>query len=188
MKTAQNHVASMILEIGVRAREDFCDLGKHWLGDCQSPIEIVLGTAMLVERIEGIDPATGLPSPVSSLIQGSVHSGTDYIGGLYRQTEIGPYRADFYLEAFDRDTRERWCRIIIECDGHDFHEKTKLQAAHDKKRDRWFQTEGIMVLRFAGSEIWADPLSCADQVGNTFHAMAQKYYAKRWGRKPEAAS
>lgn len=48
-------------------------------------------------------------------------------------------------------------RIVIECDGHDFHEKTKQQVARDKKRDRAFQTDGFTVLRYSGSEIVNDP-------------------------------
>jgi very-short-patch-repair endonuclease len=54
--------------------------------------------------------------------------------------------------------------MIVECDGHDFHEKTKDQARRDKQRDRFFQSKGYKVLRYAGSEIWADPEKCADEI------------------------
>ena len=50
---------------------------------------------------------------------------------------------------------EPFCLIAVECDGHEFHEKTKQQAARDKARDRD---------RFTGSEIWKDPGACADEV------------------------
>ena len=46
--------------------------------------------------------------------------------------------------------------IIIELDGHEFHEKTKDQAARDKKRDRVLQRSGYKVYHFTGSEIWND--------------------------------
>ena len=55
-------------------------------------------------------------------------------------------------------------RVVIECDGHEFHEKTKKQAARDKKRDRDMQIAGWTVLRFAGSEIWNDIGACSNQV------------------------
>lgn len=45
-------------------------------------------------------------------------------------------------------------KIAVECDGHDFHERTKEQAEHDKKRDRAMQKAGYYVFRFTGSEIF----------------------------------
>jgi hypothetical protein len=54
--------------------------------------------------------------------------------------------------------------IAVECDGHDFHEKTKEQAAADKARDREIVAAGITVLRFTGSEIWKDAEKCAQEV------------------------
>lgn len=55
-------------------------------------------------------------------------------------------------------------RICVECDGHDFHERTKEQAARDKSRDRELTMAGWQVLRFTGSEIWKDAATCARQV------------------------
>lgn len=84
---------------------------------------------------------------------------------IYQQVKVGPYRADFVLLdatlPFDL-APPRW--MLVECDGHDWHEKTKEQARHDKRRDRHFQSMGWKVLRFAGSEIWADPMECAEEV------------------------
>lgn len=50
---------------------------------------------------------------------------------------------------------------VVECDGHDWHERTKQQAAHDRRRDRVCQRLGYRVFRFTGSEIRADPATCA---------------------------
>lgn len=50
--------------------------------------------------------------------------------------------------------------IVIECDGHDFHEKTAAQAHKDKLRDRRLQADGFTVLHFTGSEIYKDPTAC----------------------------
>ncbi len=57
-------------------------------------------------------------------------------------------------------------KFAIELDGHDFHERTKEQAAHDKKRDRALVAAGWKVLRFTGSEVWRDVAECADQVSD----------------------
>ena len=51
--------------------------------------------------------------------------------------------------------------LIVECDGHHFHERTKEQAASDRNRDRELQKLGYAVFRFTGSEIWRDPMRCA---------------------------
>ncbi|XKH51352.1 endonuclease domain-containing protein [Chryseomicrobium palamuruense] len=55
---------------------------------------------------------------------------------------------------------------VIECDGHDFHEKTKDQVIKDKKRDRTFQSEGIPIFRFTGSEIYNSPYTCVREIAN----------------------
>lgn len=73
-------------------------------------------------------------------------------------TDSGDYRLDF---AFECDGK----RVAVECDGHEFHERTKEQAARDKARDRSLVAAGWQVLRFTGSEIWADPGKCASEVG-----------------------
>lgn len=69
------------------------------------------------------------------------------------QEPVGPYRADFVVEMDG-------LAAVIECDGHDFHEKTRDQAAHDRKRDRTMQLMGMKVFRFTGSEVWKDADAC----------------------------
>lgn len=58
----------------------------------------------------------------------------------------------------------RKIEIVVECDGHEFHEKNKEQARRDKKRDRELQSLNLKVLRFAGSEIAASADACAGDV------------------------
>ncbi|WP_017182260.1 endonuclease domain-containing protein [Sphingobium xenophagum] len=72
------------------------------------------------------------------------------------QVQIGAYRADFVLTS---DAQ----RLVVECDGHDFHERTKRQAARDRARDRSMLEAGYQVMRFTGSEIYADAMACARQ-------------------------
>lgn len=68
------------------------------------------------------------------------------------------YRLDFAVFP-DSDTK---CPpFAIELDGHDFHERTKAQAARDRSRDRALSKAGWRVLRFTGSELWRDPTRCA---------------------------
>lgn len=80
---------------------------------------------------------------------------------LRTQHQVGRYTADFHFTS-SRDDKTAF--LVVECDGHDFHERTKEQAAHDKKRDRYFAAQGIAVLRFTGSEIWRDAASCSREI------------------------
>jgi very-short-patch-repair endonuclease len=84
---------------------------------------------------------------------------------VYPQVCFDPYRVDFLLGHVDIDVgkgdlrSESW--IVVECDGHEFHDKTKEQAQRDKARDRFLVASGAKVMRFTGSEIWRDPTACA---------------------------
>jgi very-short-patch-repair endonuclease len=79
------------------------------------------------------------------------------------QHQIGDYHVDFAIIL--NNVPDEQIKIVVECDGHDFHEKTKEQAGRDKKRDRELQIAGWKVLRFTGSEIWRDHLACGADVG-----------------------
>lgn len=94
---------------------------------------------------------------------------------LESQAVVEGYRVDFLISAWTEGrvwrpgggTTEgdaRWRNLVVECDGHDFHERTKEQAAKDRSRDRTLSQMGYDVFRFTGSELWKDPWDCADQV------------------------
>lgn len=72
------------------------------------------------------------------------------------QAQIGKFRVDFLIEVATYDLR-----VVVECDGRAYHERTKTQAKKDRSRDRDLQGMGYMVLRYTGSEIFADPWGCA---------------------------
>ena len=92
---------------------------------------------------------------------------------VFLQAKFGDYRTDFAI--YDQSRKDRPARwIIVECDGHDFHERTKEQARRDKKRDRYMAAAGAVVLRFTGSEIWADAEACVDEVLNNLAINQQK--------------
>lgn len=83
------------------------------------------------------------------------------------QADVGGWRADFLIQVWDRfDTNDKpvWRSLIVECDGHEFHERTRDQAARDRSRDRLAQLNGAEIFRFTGSELWRDPVGCASQV------------------------
>lgn len=126
-----------------------------------SPIEDRLAGAMLWIDADwaGMPKVDFLGGPKDWREQGML--GDDLIFVMTPQAEVAGYRVDFLLW-FARGRELRG--IAIECDGHDFHEKTKEQAARDKKRDREINVAGFPVIRFTGSEIFRDPVGCAEQV------------------------
>lgn len=88
------------------------------------------------------------------------------------QAQLDGWRVDFLIHAYDfarKGGPKGWRKLIVECDGHDFHERTKQQAAKDRSRDREVQLRDYSVLRFTGSEIYKNAWECADQV--TFWAV-----------------
>ena len=81
------------------------------------------------------------------------------------QPNIAGHYVDFYIGYFAKDSKDS-ATVIVECDGHDFHEKDKKQAAADKRRDREIQDAGYVVRRYAGSEVFSDPLKVACEIVN----------------------
>jgi hypothetical protein len=149
---------------------------------CQSPIESCMLKAMLAGwwyfpevrvRLADWPPDPKLP------IYFNPYGPWD-IRIVTQQQKFGSYRADFavwrlYARQFDHTELMRWSGpVVVECDGHDYHERSKAQAAHDKRRDRWFALNGMTVLRFTGSEIHANPSDCVRQINRHFEAEAKR--------------
>jgi very-short-patch-repair endonuclease len=88
---------------------------------------------------------------------------------IAQQAPVGKYKADFLfsLKATDGSAKE----LVVEIDGHDFHERTKAQAAHDKARDRWMTGTNYQVMRFTGSEVYANPFKCATEVAERLYLL-----------------
>ena len=51
-------------------------------------------------------------------------------------------------------------KLAVECDGHEFHERTKDQVNYGNKRNYDLQMQGFEVLHYSGSEIHSDVLEC----------------------------
>lgn len=74
------------------------------------------------------------------------------------------YHADFCINCVDSEITEAKHEIIIECDGHEFHQKTKEQVRRDNEREMHMKMLGYDVLRFSGSQIFNDPIKCANDI------------------------
>lgn len=181
------------------------DLSSCIEATIESPIEELLVWAMVWQSFGGrFMVIESRPSQLPGIDPDSKGA------SLYEHTWDALWRRDIHLQPLVRvgDTRYRldigmdyqsvtWSRahvfVAIECDGHDFHEKTKEQAERDKRRDRDLQSIGWVIARFTGSEIVRDPIEVARQADalargilrqreNAEEAMAREIEAKRGGR------
>ncbi len=74
------------------------------------------------------------------------------------------YRADILYEDYNAEPGEDAFGIVIECDGHEFHEKTKEQVAYRNQRDMDLKRAGYDIVHYSGSQIYKDPIKCASEI------------------------
>lgn len=127
---------------------------------CESPIEKIMGSILLF-----------MTDGYSDLCyQEAVGEGESRDFGAFfscQQYILDKYRIDFLVRLY---VNQAHIDIAIECDGHDFHEKTKQQASRDKKRDRDFAKENIIVLRFSGSDIFSRTKECIEEISDFLYS------------------
>lgn len=131
--------------------ENSCVLQESLI-DCESPIEQLLSLYLANLRISFNDL-----NPFIEVSQ---------IGNNQKITckNGKKYRLDFYFIVKYKNQETKY--YGIECDGYEFHQKTKKQVQYDNQRQRDLQNEGIEIIRFSGSEIWKNPIKCAIEVKN----------------------
>lgn len=103
-------------------------------------------------------------SPIEKILYAALLANLTFqgeINWLRVQEPCGPYKIDM---AVLFDFPEKQYKVAVECDGHDFHEKTEKQARHDKKKDRYLQSHGWLIARFTGSQIYNDPMQCVREI------------------------
>ena len=147
----------------------FYELGSAYNGSpTQSPIEdMLLGALLWLEAdwagFPSFDHCGDGPEAPHYAKANRAPQEMHYV--LTAQAPIGSYKVDFLLWV---TCGKEQGGVAIECDGHAFHEKTKEQAARDKKRDREILAAGYPVMRFSGSEVYKDPRGCVSQVAEVF--------------------
>lgn len=124
----------------------------------QSAEEAVKGEFVLANPLEDRIGFTPWPLLLAQYPAPAYATPTTWDNQVTLNCNGNTYRADFL---FTTQLGDEEFRVVVELDGHEFHEKTKEQAVRDKKRDRDMMAAGIRVLRFTGSEVWRDPHKCA---------------------------
>ena len=95
---------------------------------------------------------------------------------LFPQKEIScngkKYYIDFEFEAddyltyltFGEEIKNNKFKLAIECDGYEFHQKSKEQVQRDNEREYDLKISGYDILRFSGTQIYNAPLKCAKDI------------------------
>lgn len=118
--------------------------------DCESPIEQVFAMYMADIDLTKLEVFTAGRVMLDSFIN------QDAVTVNGRK-----YRVDFLITVDYRKKQGiKTMRFVVECDGHDYHEKTKEQVAYSNRRERDLQSAGYKVVRFSGSEIYKSPSNC----------------------------
>ena len=140
------------LEEGTKREIDFMILEilvgcLTMIKDCESPIERMLGV--------GLYNAQTYWESLADNRAINIYSQMDIVCGK----KI--YRVDFQINAIVNGKEKI---LIVECDGHEFHEKTKAQAIKDRQRERDLIKNGYIVARFTGSEIFNNLYKCVNEI------------------------
>jgi very-short-patch-repair endonuclease len=139
---------------------------------CDSPIEAILIIALQAETEYGFGAFKYVKfvcKPPVDFYDDDIYN-LDHIAEngfrtlfVQHQAQLKGWRVDFLINVASQFSGNIY-PLIVECDGHEFHERTKEQAAKDRARDREFQAKGFTVFRFTGAEIYRDPCKCAVQI------------------------
>ncbi len=73
--------------------------------------------------------------------------------------------------------------LLIELDGHIWHEKTPEQVEKDKIRERDLINNGYILLRFSGREVYRDPFKVVDECVSKYTDLVADRYNKEHIKK-----
>lgn len=65
--------------------------------------------------------------------------------------------------------------IVVELDGHPFHERTADQVLRDRSRDRAMTIDGWKVLRFTGREVHSSVMDVAIEIADACEVALEEY-------------
>jgi very-short-patch-repair endonuclease len=154
-----------------------------------SPLEVVFAMEMEEQRsgpplsdaslLFGLDAAYLHTLQLRATVAELVTSG--FSGNwICAQAEILDWKVDFLLIEVDGN---RHGIVAVELDGHEFHERTKEQAARDRSRDRDLQHCGIPILRFTRAEVYADAIGVVREARGMLADQLRSGQVSEWVRR-----
>ena len=155
LEKEENYENYLIKKVKSQLIGDRCDFDVCMMEaiiDCESPIEQLLAIEMERVGLKNIN----LYNPYIDIID------------IEKQIDIkcgkNKYRVDFQIPVIYKNQEN--IMFVIECDGYEFHQKTKQQVEYDNKRQRDLQEAGYEIIKFSGTEIWHRPYRCACEIKN----------------------
>lgn len=80
-------------------------------------------------------------------------------------TDTKKYITDFTFLYRESGSNEDYSEtnIIVECDGHNYHKRTKEQISYENNRELEIKNKGYDIIHFSGSQIYNNPYGCAER-------------------------
>lgn len=128
-------------------------------GDADSPIETILGAAVILYFRDAGKPLT-LCAPA------------EIDGATGRLLFVPQFRWSIYRSDWAIYNPKTSGAMLLECDGKDFH-SSEDQKAHDQKKDAAAHDRGYLTMRFTGSQIHRDADGCAQKVWDVVYGGAK---------------
>ena len=122
---------------------------------------------LMLERIKTVSECD---SPIEKILLYGLMEYSDYlwIGYEYKPQQVIRVNGKRYIAdiLFDMDFYcvDKPYKLVIECDGHDYHETTKEQVEKRNVRDMELKKAGYDVLHYSGSQIFKNPYKCAKEI------------------------
>ena len=95
----------------------------------------------------------------------------DYLCGveIEPQFKIDKYVIDFKITNYWRIVKngeliQQSKTVLVECDGHIWHERTEEERKKEKARDRYLQRNNYLVFHYTGKEILDNGLKIANEI------------------------
>lgn len=156
---ATDYLPDTVSRMLKQSKETLCEDLQNAVIDCESPIEQMLSIALETAQRQGKFDIPLLVDVIAFEKQAEIVCGEKL------------YRADIAIPVRYWNGTKTY---LIECDGHEFHQKTKEQVEKDNERTRDLLRAGYSVIRFSGTEIFHKPHRCASAVANIIKAPAIK--------------
>lgn len=149
---------------------------QAFLGQCESPVELLFaGGLVWLARENRRDAEFCGSKPGRPLLHADsidfTHDDCSCVGDkcdgwcgpfllIRPQVALASARHDFVVSSPQADGPVGV--LVVEIDGHGFHDRTKEQASADRRRDRnTIRAHSMPTIRFTGSDVYRDPIGCA---------------------------
>jgi very-short-patch-repair endonuclease len=121
-----------------------------------------------------------------ALAERRINSGSFVLVPQWSVNEVGLVDLAVFIPGLDR----RRPIVVVECDGHHFHERTPEQASKDRRRIRNLHRLGIPVYPFTGTDVVRTSEESAQEIAEFIDArvrgMERRWFQDR-GIDPEKA-